>query len=187
MWKSILKSNTSCSKMFLCQTIHTALILDIGVVLTPIGLAKLEQEFDICIIGYSVKEHQSFQKYVFLHQTRKAQSQAVTMVRMWSDDIIQRGWVSAPTQAWQRKDLCFNMVRIVTGFMKGNTNGWQYVASSKPLELKAWDPPCCVLWAEEHKKPTSGAPGALPTACTKFSASQCEGKSPVAKVQLFWP
>lgn len=40
--------------MFLCQTIHTALILEIGVILTPIGLAKLEQEFDTCIIVYSI-------------------------------------------------------------------------------------------------------------------------------------
>lgn len=185
MWKSILKSNISCSKMFLCQTIHTALILEIGVILTPIGLAKLEQEFDTCIIGYSSKDHQSFQKCVFLHQTRKAWSQTVTMVRMWSDDIIQREWVSAPTQAWQRKELCFNIVHIVTGFIKGNTSGWQYVASLKPLELKAWVPPCCALWAEEHK-PTSYAPGVLRTACPKFSASQSEWISPVAKVQLFW-
>lgn len=129
--------------------------------------------------------YQSFQKCVFLYQTRKARSQTVTMVRMWSDDIIQWEWVSAPTQSWQRKELCFNIVHIVTGFIKGNTSGWQYVASSKPLELKAWVPSCCALWAEEHK-PTSWAPGVLRTACPKFSASQSEWISPVAKVQLFW-
>lgn len=64
--------------MLLCQIIHTALILEIRVILTPIGLAKLKQGFRIFIIRYSTTEHQGFQKDVFLHQTEAAQSQALT-------------------------------------------------------------------------------------------------------------
>lgn len=91
-----------------------ALILELNVILTPIGLAKLKQGFGIFSICYSTTEH--FQKDVFLHQTETAQSQALTIGRMWSDDIIQ--WVTASTQAWKRKELCFNVVCTITGLSK---------------------------------------------------------------------
>lgn len=78
--------------MFLCQIINADLILEISIILTPIGLAKLKQEFGIFTICYSTAEHRGFQKDVFLHQTETSQSQALTIARMWSDDIIQ--WVS---------------------------------------------------------------------------------------------
>jgi len=66
MWKHILKLNTPCSsKMFLCQIIYTALILEISVILTPTGLAKVRQEFGIFVVCYSTTEHGGFLESCF--------------------------------------------------------------------------------------------------------------------------
>lgn len=45
--------------MFLCHIMYTALSLEISVILIPIDLAKLKQEFSIFVI-YSTTEHRGF-------------------------------------------------------------------------------------------------------------------------------